>query len=159
MEDLSKQGERIIIPSPVLAEVLVLVGSAGTEYVRLLDRSARFEMVPFDTRAAIQNAAMLAEAKAQGDKRSGLKDTVWQKIKIDRQIVAIAASRNVKTIYSTDKDITTLAREAKLDARHLADIEPPDEKMPLFRLADPTVSSSPTELEPPDEHFPDVEKE
>jgi predicted nucleic acid-binding protein len=137
LNQLSIDGERIIIPTPVLAEVLVLVGSAGPEYVRLLDKSARFEVVPFDVRSAIENAAAVASAIAKGDKRSGLdKATPWQKIKIDRQIVAIAKTRNAKAIYSTDSDIATLAREANLKVCHLADIPVPDDNMPLFRLND-----------------------
>ena len=161
LEQLSKQGERIVIPTPVLAEVLVLVGTAGPEYVRLIDKSARFEMGPFDTRAAIENAAMLAEAIASGDKRSGLKATAWQKIKIDRQIVAIASSRGCRVIYSTDADIAKLAKEARIEVRHLADIDPPAETMPLFRLLEDgtIVASSPSEPEPPSERSPGAEKE
>ena len=136
LDNLSKQNERIVIPTPALAEVLVLVGPSGPEYVRLLDRSARFEIAPFDVRAAIENAQMLADAIAGGNKRSGLEDAPWQKIKIDRQIVAIARSRNIKTIYSTDRDIRKLAKDAGIEVRHLADVDPPPDTMPLFSLAD-----------------------
>jgi predicted nucleic acid-binding protein len=134
IEQLSRSGERIIIPTPALAEVLVLVGAAGPQYVKLLDRSARFELAAFDERAAIENAATLAEAIAKGDKRSGLADTPWQKIKVDRQVVAIAKSRNASVIYSTDSDIATLARESGLPVCHLAEIAIPDDDLPLFKL-------------------------
>lgn len=134
LEQLSKDGERIIIPTPVLAEVLVLVGAAGPEYVRLLDKSARFEVAAFDERAAIENAAVLASAIAKGDKRSGLDQTPWQKIKIDRQIIAIAKVRGAKIIYSTDSDIAKLARETGIEVRHLADIPAPDDDRPLFKI-------------------------
>ena len=162
LDDLHKQNEQIIIPSPALAEVLVLVGSAGPEYVRLLDRSARFRMEAFDTRAAIQNAIMETEAHASGDKRVGIsKTTAYQKIKVDRQIVAIAASRGAKIIYSTDGDIATLAKAAHLEVRHLAEIEPPMENMPLFNVLtdDVNVVSSPNEPAPRSERSPDAEKE
>jgi predicted nucleic acid-binding protein len=161
LDQLSKQGERIVIPMPVLAEVLVLVGAAGPEYVRLLDKSARFELAAFDERAAIENAATLADAISKGGKRSGLENTPWQKIKIDRQIVAIAKVRGVRTIYSTDSDIATLARQSGLDVRHLADIAVPDDDRPLFRLMsdgtiEPVSSNAP---EPLSERSPDAEKD
>lgn len=161
LDQLSKDGERVIIPTPVLAEVLVLVGAAGPEYVKLLDRSARFEVAAFDQRAAIENAATLASAKATGDKRSGLAGTPWQKIKIDRQIVAIAKVCGAKIIYSTDSDIAKLAHESGLEVRHLADVAVPDEAMPLFKLMVDGTSdaSSPTGPEPPSERSPDVPKE
>lgn len=132
VEQLSKDGVRIIIPTPVLSEFLVIAGDSGSEYVRILDRSARFEIAAFDQRAAIENAAALLNAIKQGDKRSGLDKTPWQKIKIDRQIVAIAKVRGATVVYSTDSDIATLARESGLQVRHVADLPIPDEGMPLL---------------------------
>jgi predicted nucleic acid-binding protein len=133
VEQLSKDEVRIIIPTPVLSEFLVIAGDSGSEYVRVLDRSARFEIAAFDQRAAIENAAALLNAIKQGDKRSGLDKAPWQKIKIDRQVVAIAKVRGATVIYSTDGDIATLARESDLQVRHIADLPMPDEEMPLFR--------------------------
>jgi predicted nucleic acid-binding protein len=160
LDQLSKDGERIIIPTPVLAEVLVLVGAAGPEYVLLLDRSARFEIAAFDEKAAIENAVTVSRAIATGDKRSGLDKTPWQKIKIDRQIVAIAKVRGAKMIYSTDSDIATLARQSDIAVRHLADIAVPDDDLPLFKLnSDSAIAPSSTEPSPPVKRSPDVEQE
>ena len=59
-------------------------------------------------RAAIETAAATLAAVGRGDKRSGLADSPWQKLKIDRQIVAIAKSRGIRVIYSTDGDMAVL---------------------------------------------------
>jgi predicted nucleic acid-binding protein len=133
VDQLSKDGVRIVIPTPVLSEFLVIAGDSASEYVRVLDKSARFEIAAFDQRAAIENAAALLNAIKQGDKRSGLDKAPWQKIKIDRQIVAIAKVRGATVLYSTDHDIATLARESDLQVRHIADLPMPDEGLPLLR--------------------------
>src|SRR5260370_41536857 len=56
--DLQRQHEKIIIPTPVLAEVLVRAGPiAGTEYLNRLSNSAAFKIEPFDVRCAVEVAA------------------------------------------------------------------------------------------------------
>ncbi|PHY12973.1 hypothetical protein CSW58_08955 [Caulobacter sp. B11] len=65
-------------------------------------------MVDFDTLAAIEVAAMTREAIRAGDKKAG-SQAVWQKVKMDRQIIAIGRVMNVKTIYSDDTGVGTFA--------------------------------------------------
>jgi hypothetical protein len=43
---LERQREKVIIPTPVLSEVLVRAGTAGPAYLEELNRSARFKIVP-----------------------------------------------------------------------------------------------------------------
>ena len=123
---LEKNKEKIIIPTPVLSEILVRVGKAGPEYLERLSTSAPFRIVPFDTRAAVEVAAMTKRAMDRGDKRDG-SDDVWAKIKHDRQIVAIAKIEGVTTIYSDDKHVRTLAVEAKIAVVSIAELPLPPE--------------------------------
>lgn len=57
---------------------------------------------------------MTATAHATGDKKSG-SSAPWQKVKIDRQIVAIALVEGVKTLYGDDGGVRKLAKAAGLN--------------------------------------------
>jgi hypothetical protein len=94
----------IIIPTPALSELLVRAGDDMQSLVNMLQKSAVFHIVPFDTLAAIEVAAMTQRAIDNGDKRGGV-DCSWAKIKYDRQIIAIAKVHRATAIYSDDDDI------------------------------------------------------
>jgi hypothetical protein len=97
---LHKTKQTILIPTPVISEVLTVSG-AGLRYLAILQKTAVFRIEPFDTRAAIELAEMNKVHLAAGDKKAGI-DAPWQKIKIDRQIVSIARVAGAKTLYTND---------------------------------------------------------
>ena len=70
-------------------------------YVERLQRAAVFEVRPFDTLAAIELAQMTREAIASGDKKLG-EGAPYQKIKLDRQIAAIAKVAGARALYTDD---------------------------------------------------------
>lgn len=105
---IEKSGNTIVIPTPALAEVLVLVGDAAPTIIDILNGSARFRIADFDQRAAVELAAMTREAIRLGDKKAGSSEP-WQKIKLDRQIIAIARTNQVERIYSDDRGIKYFA--------------------------------------------------
>lgn len=107
-QEIQRSGETILIPAPALAEVLVGLEDAGPAVIEQLTRSARFKIAEFDTMAAVELAAMTREAVRAGDKKSG-SASPWQKVKIDRQIIAIARSRGAPTIYSDDEGVAKFA--------------------------------------------------
>ena len=109
VQRLSKAKSKIIIPTPVLSEALVKAGPAASQKViEELQKYAVFSIEPFDTRAALEVAAMSREALASGNKK-GKSTAPWQKVKFDRQIVAIAKVHGVSEIYSDDSDIAALS--------------------------------------------------
>ncbi len=120
IKTLQEDGSIIVIPTPVLSEVLVRAGKAGSDYIQILNGSAKFRIAPFDTRAAIEVASMARSGK----KKEGLSST-YAKIKYDRQIVAIAKTERVTTIYSDDKDLRTLAQAHAIKPYGLADLPLP----------------------------------
>lgn len=105
---IEKSGNTILIPTPALAEVLVSIGDSAPAVIELLNRSARFRIADFDQRAAVELAAMTREALRVGDKKSGSTEP-WQKVKLDRQIIAIARINQVEKIYSDDDGIKQFA--------------------------------------------------
>jgi hypothetical protein len=93
---LDKGKVKIIIPTPALSEALVKAGAAASQQiVEELQKHVVFSIEPFDTRAALEVAAMTRAALASGNKK-GSSTAPWQKVKFDRQIVAIAkGNRNL----------------------------------------------------------------
>jgi hypothetical protein len=84
------------------------VSPAGLRYVAILQKGTVFKIEPFDTRAAIELAEMNKSHLAAGDKKGGI-DAPWQKIKLDRQIAAIAKVAGAKILYTNDSGLKTTA--------------------------------------------------
>lgn len=101
---LEERREKVVIPTPALSEVLVHANEAAEDYLKVLHKSARFRIAPFDERAAIEHAAMTREAIGRGDLRAG-SDATRAALKFDRQIIAIARVEGESVIYSDDVNL------------------------------------------------------
>lgn len=106
--------DTVIIPTPVLAEVLVRAEQSAPDVLRALSGFARMKVRAFDERAAVETAFMTQEAIANGDKKSGSTDA-WQKVKVDRQIIAVARVQGATRIYSDDQGLTQFAKRLGMD--------------------------------------------
>jgi hypothetical protein len=139
VKELEKQRTKIIIPTPALAEALVQAGPSGTQQIiEHLQKYAVFRIEPFDTRAAVEVAAMTRMAAASGKGKRGDSAAIWAKVKYDRQIVAIAKVCGATTIYSDDGDIRNLAKAAKIEVIGLADLPlPPADAQLTLQLSVP----------------------
>ncbi len=62
VETLEARREIIVIPTPVLSEVLVHAGEAVPEYLEILNNTRCFRVESFDQRAAVEPAAMTRDA-------------------------------------------------------------------------------------------------
>lgn len=106
IENLTADKEQIVIPTPVLSEVLVHAGDAMQPYLDTLNSQAAFRIAPFDQKAAIEAALAMSDAIRRGGRRvdAANPDSTVTKIKFDRQIVAIAKAEGARAVYSDDKD-------------------------------------------------------
>jgi len=133
IQRLQREKTKLIIPTPALSEALVRAGNEGAaQIVEHLNKFAVFRIEPFDTRAAIELAAMSREALGRAGKRGGT-TAVWAKVKFDRQIVAIAKVVGASVIYTDDGDVVTFAKQAGIKAIGLTDLPLPVEDR-QFRL-------------------------
>jgi len=148
LQQLDEEEERILVPMPVLAEFLILAGNDGPEYLERLGQAKTFVLAPFDEKAAIELAAMELEDRARGDKRGGVK-APWQKIKVDRQVVAIARVYNAHTLYVDDQDAKSLARRAGMRVVSSWELYLPPSDTPLFDNVPDVADASPAETEEP----------
>lgn len=132
IETLQKQKQKIIIPTPVLAEVLVQSGMTGLRYVEVLQRATVFEIKDFDKLAAVELAMMTSSALSAGKgKKKGSSSEPWQKIKLDRQIVAICKVAGVSTLYASDRSLSNFAREAGMQVVGVHELDLPPEPAQL----------------------------
>ena len=120
--------EKVLVPTPVLSELLVYAGDEANDYLIKIDSSAVFRIGPFDWRAAVEVAAVTRKDMDSGDKRGGSTEP-WQKVKYDRQIVGICLVENCHTIYSDDRDVAFFGKKAGLTVVSVSELEiPPEEK-------------------------------
>jgi hypothetical protein len=114
-----------------LAEVLVEAGDAGPAILEKIQTLARLRIAPFDQRAAVETAMMEREARAPGSKKAG-SDQPWQKVKLDRLIIAIARVAGSDAIYSDDEGLSKFARSLGIDVRNTWDLSVPEGDRDLF---------------------------
>ena len=89
-----------------------------------LERKKHFLIAPFDRAAAFECALLDRAALGAGDKKDGAIDP-WQKVKIDRQIVAIGKANGARLVISGDAAVRSNAIRIGMDARTVHDLELP----------------------------------
>jgi predicted nucleic acid-binding protein len=133
VDDLRASNERVIIPTPALAEFLVLAAGEIQQYLSELANQPGFLIHPFDLMAAVEVAAMQIHAASKGGKRlPAPPETPWQKVKYDRQIVAISKIHQVHTIYSDDSHVRAIAEDLGIKVIPTWELPLPDSDTPLF---------------------------
>jgi len=126
ISDIHGSGERVIIPTPALSEILVKSGSARNEIIQTLTKSPKFLVAPFDTRCALELSLMTDAAFKRKDKRDGATGT-WVKVTLDRQIVAIAKTFEARAIYTEDSGVRAIATREGLAVSSVEDIKIPEQ--------------------------------
>jgi hypothetical protein len=143
IESLSRKKAKVIIPTPALTEVM-MGGRSIAEYLECLRPFACFQVRAFDERAAVELAARLGDHRRR-NRRRFRNVPAWNKIKFDRQIVAIAKSQGAGAVYSDDEHVRTFAVECGMEAYRLADIPiPPKQETLGFEKEDePNLPEAP----------------
>ena len=126
VDRISEANGRLIVPAPVVGEISCICEPTHA-YLESMIRFSCVEVGAFNTRCAIECADLIKAAKAEGDKKSGVKGK-WQHLKIDYQIVAIAKVYGATMLYTDDKDQAVFARKAGLDVFASWEIELSSEK-------------------------------
>ncbi len=121
VQTMSQRRDKIIIPAPALAEFMLLAKDRYSEYLTIIRRKAVFEVAGFDDPEAVELVEQWLKTGSKKRLKANTPDT-WAKLKYDRQIVAIAATHRVETIYSTDKDLHDFAAQLKIKSFGLSDL-------------------------------------
>ena len=146
LQTLRDNKEVAILPTPALSEFLVFAGKSAPEYLVKIRESSFLRIEPFDERAAIELADREISAREKGNKRGSANTSDWQKVKFDRQIVAVALVHKASTIYSDDPDIAAHGKDCGVSVLSLADLPLPPSKQITIEEAlareDPTPSTA-----------------
>lgn len=134
IETIAANDGLIIIPSPVLSEVIVKIPDKADELLKKIKSSPWFKIEGFDAAAAVELGLRTARAIAAGDKREGLQQD-WTKVKFDRQIVSIALVAGAEEIISDDADIAAIGERWGVLVRSIDDLPVPPELIPPPLLA------------------------
>jgi hypothetical protein len=126
LEEVGKASGRIVIPMPCFAEFLVKADEAAAAWLDAFERRRAVVLAPLDRRAAFECALFDRAALGGGDKRAGRKGDPWQKIKIDRQVVAISKVAGATGLISSDEGLRSTARSAGLHVTHIAELPAPE---------------------------------
>ena len=153
VEALGKSRQKIIIPTPAAAELLTAIGPDAQEYLRIIGRSRLFELASFNPRCAIELALLNRDVFAAHDPKGGAEP--YQKMKIDRQIVAILKVAGVETVYTDDNGLAARARLCGMTPVSTAELTLPTEDRQT-QLEFPAADEIP---EPEVDPAPDAESE
>jgi hypothetical protein len=109
IHDFEKAKTRVLIPTPVLSELLVRIGPDKQAIVGEIQKRQVFQIEAFDARAAIELAHLM---DGNGQVQNSVDPTQSKaKVKFDRQIIAIAKVHGVSNIYSDDGGIHTIGKK------------------------------------------------
>lgn len=111
IEDLSVQRAKVIIPTPALAEVLTERPGVGRFYLERIQRSACFQIRPFDDKAAIELAALLGTSVTR------------DLLNFGRQIVAIARVYGASVLYADNEEVARFAAQCGIQAVRFKDLQ------------------------------------
>jgi len=125
LDTLDKRKGKIVVPTPAIAEFLVRADQAALEILDILQKKASVVIAGFDLASAYENALLDAAAIGRQDKRDGSEEH-WQKVKIDRQIVAVAKTNGSKLIVSDDAGVRANATRAGIRSLRIDDLVLPD---------------------------------
>jgi predicted nucleic acid-binding protein len=110
IQKLDKSSSQVIVPSLVLAELLMPVKEEDHGKF-FADISKQFIIVPFDTQAALHYATLWKSWREKNSEQQlGDNRPTRAKMKTDFMIVATAVSRKAECIYSADSDIEKFAK-------------------------------------------------
>ncbi|NRO99560.1 PIN domain-containing protein [Paraburkholderia sp. NMBU_R16] len=121
IQDLIAAKTTIGVPAPAWAEFLCGAGLAASDVIQVLKKRSAIRILPFDEVAATELAVIDQATRAKGGKK-GASKSHWQKIKVDRQILAIARVLNVTAIYTEDDGLIAEATRLGVKVYRTSDI-------------------------------------
>jgi predicted nucleic acid-binding protein len=132
---LQKARRKIILPTPACAELLTVIGPDAQQYINTIARSRVFELAAFDAKCASELALLNRGVFAQLDKKN--KFEPYQKVKFDRQIVAICCANGVTELYTDDESLANRARMCSITPKGIAEIPIPDSARQIVMQLEP----------------------
>ncbi len=136
IDELDAQRAVALVPTPVLSELLIRADASAADLLSRLAALRVFRISPFDERAAIE-CAMLLAARLRSTRKS--MPATRATVKFDHQIVAIAKIHGAIRIYSDNRDdFEPICKPAGIEVVGLWELpEPPVDPQPSLPLDAP----------------------
>lgn len=132
VDQLSEMNARIIIPAPVLAELLSFADADEGMIQAELRKIRKLEFGHFDEMTAIELARLERKIKPSGVSFAELIG-VRSKLKFDKLIVATALRYKSPTLYSDDMNVVKIAKRIGLNVKSSNELSlPPEEPQQGF---------------------------
>lgn len=125
LDQVGRAKGRVLIPAPAIAEFLVYADQAALGAMEILQNRSSVMLPAFDLAAAFEVSLLDGSSLRRGDKRDG-SDRPWQKIKVDRQLVAISKVHGAQLIVSDDGDVRAAAARCGIRATSVDALPIPD---------------------------------
>lgn len=125
IERAEKSKSKVVFPMPAIAEFLVRADLAGVDFLNRLDKKTFLVMADFNRAAAFELSQIDRAALNVGDKRDET-EAPWQKIKVDRQIIAIGKSLGAMLVISGDVSVRNNALRVGMQGMTIQELELPE---------------------------------
>lgn len=126
LDSVGKAGGRVVLPTPAISELLVRAEAGGAAWLSALQRRSSVLIAPFDVRAAAECAMIHRSAIQKAGKRYGTKPgEAYQKIKVDRQIAAIALVHGADLVVTADENLMTVCAHVGISSKRVEELELP----------------------------------
>lgn len=151
LECAEKSKSKVIFPMPAIAEFLVRADLAGVEFLNRLDKKTFLLMADFNRAAAFELSQIDRAALNVGDKKDETEEP-WQKIKVDRQIIAIGKSLGATLVVSADGSVRNNALRVGMLGMTIQELELPEaarqQKLALVPVKKPRGVRTPKAVGP-----------
>jgi hypothetical protein len=147
LEGLDAANTHLILPTPVLSEVLINAADRQVEILAALTNKSSVDVAGFDQMAAVENAA-LRRSKKLLKRGRGVSKT---EVKFDLQVLAIARVTQCEMIMTDDGPLRARAVAAGFKVAGVADLPLPESKRQItLMLTAPEASPDPEQTPVPD---------
>ena len=109
IRSIESNSQTIVIPTPALAEVLVVARGKIEDWISMLQQSRHFQIVDFEINA-VKKLVDVTQKIHKDEAFESQSAFTKAQLKFDRQIIAIALAQNQDTIYSDDQGIKRMER-------------------------------------------------
>jgi rRNA-processing protein FCF1 len=129
IEGLDEAAAVLIVPTPVLSELLICSDTRQPEVLAALTGKRTVQVASFDQMAAVENA-QLRRSKINGRKRGETK----KEVSFDLQILAIARANQADLVLTDDENLRKRCDRAGVKAMGIAELSLPDSKRQISML-------------------------
>lgn len=126
LDHIERNGGTIVIPTPVLAEYLLGIDGESNKHahVNLISSMNCFEILSFEEIASIECSMLPSKQEFKQFIKQLNSNETANKIRFDRQIIAIAKANGITEIWSSDSQVIKKGLEVGIDVKSLSEIQP-----------------------------------